>query len=116
MSMCQRSYLCRKAAQGNAWDQIDCANLDIWPNAQEEGIDENNPSLRLYHLALLYSIGEYCNSTNAYLMDYDAMNAALDGARPLSWETAINAVVRLLDSRDPDTDKIYLVQPDGLSR
>ena len=100
------------ASQGNAWDEIDCANLDIWPNAREEGIDPDNPSLCLYHLALIHSIGKYYPSTNAYLLSYDAENAALDGSAPLSWEAAISAVARIVDSADPDTDKAYLVRFD----
>lgn len=98
------------AIQGSAWDEIDCANMDIWSNARETDIDPDNPSLCLYHLAMLYSIGEYYHSTNTYLLDYDAANAHLDGTTPLTWEAAINAVIRLVDSLDADTDKAYLVQ------
>lgn len=94
---------------GDAWSEIDSADWGLFPNTLETGLDPENPGLCLYHLSELYAVGRYSEATNAFLLGYDEDADALHGSDPLTWRMAVNAIVRMTDASDVDTDKDYLV-------
>ena len=64
--------------------------------------------LALFNCALTFARGRWNAASNTMIFDYDDSAHTMHGNDPLSWDAAVRACVRLVDSFDPNSYRHYL--------